>query len=131
MTLEEFEAKYGKSTDPADLDRVNCTQGGTCGHSQCGLCEHGTPRFLKCEACKADVWRLRWRGYNQQVPRIIAAQPKNPTPTTTRVNSVLRACLARRRPSVAMLARRWSTRASTSWSVVPARDVASPKARFL
>ena len=55
MTKEEFETKFGKTTDPADLDRANCTQGGTCGHSQCGLCEHGTPRFLRCGMCRADL----------------------------------------------------------------------------
>lgn len=55
MTKEVFEAKFGEIVDPADLDRANCTLGGTCGHSQCGLCEHGTPKFLKCEACKADL----------------------------------------------------------------------------
>lgn len=55
MTLEEFEAKFGKSTDPADLDRANCTRGGACGHSQCGLCEHGTTRFLRCMWCKVDL----------------------------------------------------------------------------
>jgi len=55
MTKEEFEAKFGKFTDPADLDRANCTLGGTRGHSQCGLCTHGTPKFLKCAPCKADL----------------------------------------------------------------------------
>lgn len=75
MTLEEFEAKFGKSTDPADLDRANCTLGGTCGHSQCGLCEHGTPRFLKCEACKADLAK-----YAAQLEKLLGGVPLTAVP---------------------------------------------------
>jgi len=79
MTLEEFEAKYGKSTDPADLDRANCTRGGACGHSQCGLCEHGTPRFLKCEACKADLAK-----YSAQLEKLLGGVPLTAVPRRVR-----------------------------------------------
>ena len=70
MTLEEFEAKFGKSADPADIDRANCTRGGTRGHSQCGLCEHSTPKFLKCEACKTDLAK-----YSAQLTRMLGGVP--------------------------------------------------------
>ena len=81
MTLEELETKFGKSTDPADLDRANCTRGGACGHSQCGLCEHGTPRFLKCEACKADLSK-----YSAQLEKLLGGVPLTVVPRRDRMD---------------------------------------------
>lgn len=46
MSEKEFEKKFGRKPIQDDLDRVNCKEVGTVGHSQCGVCTtHDKPRF--------------------------------------------------------------------------------------
>lgn len=42
-----FELMTGRAPLHDDLERANCTQGGTLGHLQCGICEtHSSPRAV-------------------------------------------------------------------------------------
>ena len=56
MNAEEFHERTGSMPENDDLDRVNCEQAGEIGHSQCGVCEHGHPKFLVCFECHPE-WK--------------------------------------------------------------------------
>ncbi len=57
IQAEEFERMTGHAPTNDDLDRVNCQEVGTVGHSQCGVCDsHGKPRFeCGCTATRAPA----------------------------------------------------------------------------
>lgn len=50
MTEEEFIKIVGKEPYQDDLERVNCPEAGKLGHTCCGICKHGKPKFL-CHEC--------------------------------------------------------------------------------
>lgn len=52
MTEQEFEKIVGRPPEDDDMDRVNCDRAGKPGHHQCGVCEHGRPKFT-CNECWA------------------------------------------------------------------------------
>lgn len=45
MNEQEFEQITGHKPKDDDLERTNCPDEGKFGHWQCGVCEHGRPRF--------------------------------------------------------------------------------------
>lgn len=51
-TADKFLEVIGRLPEDDDLERVNCRYAGTAGHYQCGVCEHGKPRFM-CSPCFA------------------------------------------------------------------------------
>jgi hypothetical protein len=54
MSAMEFEEFLGSPPENDDLERVNCKEAGTIGHSQCGWClYHSRPRF-EC-GCVTEV----------------------------------------------------------------------------
>lgn len=53
MTSKEFKKITGFTPELDDMERVNCPDAGTPGHQQCGICEHGYPKFLSCKICAA------------------------------------------------------------------------------
>lgn len=53
MTSREFNRITGYAPELDDMERVNCQDAGTTGHQQCGVCEHGYPKFLHCKICAA------------------------------------------------------------------------------
>lgn len=86
MTGQEFTTLTGQPPEQDDLERVNCKQAGTLGHSQCGTCpDCGFPRFIPklagrgllcdhregtqhltncgCELCKETSWLLSLEKY--------------------------------------------------------------------
>lgn len=47
MNAKEFEDLVGRPPEQDDLERVNCSQEGDCGHHMCGVCDEcGQPRFV-------------------------------------------------------------------------------------
>ncbi len=50
ITKEMFRKHVGRDPERDDLDRCNCLEAGTPGHSQCGWCEHDLPVF-ECADC--------------------------------------------------------------------------------
>lgn len=57
MDAAEFERITGSAPKYDDLERVNCHEAGKAGHTDCGLCVHGKPRFLPCEPCSTVARR--------------------------------------------------------------------------
>ena len=58
MTADQFEAATSYTPEQDDLERVNCDHVGEPGHRDCGLCDHGQPRFL-CRECFAIPYGQR------------------------------------------------------------------------
>jgi hypothetical protein len=46
MKEDQFRALFGITPIQDDLERVNCGKAGEIGHSHCGICECGQPRFI-------------------------------------------------------------------------------------
>jgi hypothetical protein len=56
MTPEEFKAFVGRWPQDDDLERVNCPEAGKFGHTFCGRCRCGQPRFTHdTRRCDVDT----------------------------------------------------------------------------
>lgn len=46
FTEEDFKRITGYDPVNDDLERMNCKDAGILGHSGCGVCSHGKPKFM-------------------------------------------------------------------------------------